>query len=57
MNEIRISPLGFVLLDVDIRSMLSPKMESIRYKVDTGANRTTISTKKLSELVFDGDWV
>ena len=57
MNEIRISPLGFVLLDVDIRSMLSPKMESIRYKIDTGANCTTISYKKLSELGFDADWV
>jgi len=32
-------------------------MESIRYKVDTGANCTTIGYKKLSELGFDEDWV
>ena len=57
MNEIQFSPLGFAFLRVDIKPRHSTTMEAISYKVDTGANCTTISSERLFELGFDVDWI
>ena len=57
MNEVKISPFGFVFVPVDIRLMHSATMKSVTYKVDTGANCTTISYKQLNELGYDENWI
>ena len=56
-NEIQINSLGFMLLRVDVKPRYSAKMETLTYKVDSGANCTTISSKKLLELGFDERWI
>lgn len=48
---------GFVYLRLYIRSLNSPKMAYFDYKVDTGANRTTISSSILNNLGYDNDWI
>ena len=57
MNEILLSPLGFAYLRLDIKPRHSSTMASISFKVDTGANCTTISSERLCELGFDFDWI
>jgi hypothetical protein len=57
MGEIKLNRDGFAFLEIDIRPALSPTMETVIYKVDTGANCTTISFKQLLKLGFDEDWV
>ena len=57
MNEIQFSPLGFAFLRIDIKPRHSTKMATISYKIDTGANCTTISSERLCELGFDMDWI
>ena len=57
MNEVKINPFGFIIINVDIKLMNSPVMQSVEYKVDTGANCTTISSAKLYEYGYDIDWI
>ena len=52
-NEVKLNPDGFAFLNIDIKLRNSPTMERVRYKVDTGANCTTIGFKRLSELGYD----
>ena len=56
-NQITITPYGFVLLPVYIKPSKSTAMEATMYKVDTGANCTTIGVKRLLELGYDENWV
>jgi hypothetical protein len=42
---------------VAVRPKNSPKMEIVKYKVDTGANCTTIGKKRLVELGYDENWI
>ena len=56
-NEIRLNPDGFAFLNIDVKPNNSPSMERVRYKVDTGANCTTIGRKRLSELGYDENWI
>jgi len=48
---------GFVYVTVDIRSFKSPAMSTVFYKIDTGANCTTISNVLLNDLGYDNDWI
>jgi len=45
------------MLYIDIKPKNSNTMKKVRYKVDSGANRTTISHKQLLELGFDEYWI
>ena len=57
MGEIKLNRDGFAFLGIDIKPANSQTMETVRYKVDTGANCTTISFKQLLKLGFDEAWV
>ena len=52
-NELRFDPFGFAYLNVAIKPSRSTTLERVSYKIDTGANCTTISYKKLFELGYD----
>jgi len=55
--EVKFDDVGFALLDIDIKPRFSNEMSSLPYKVDTGANCTTISSEQLIDLGFDADWI
>jgi len=55
--ETKFSSLGFAFLYLDIKPRFSSSMKRVRYKVDTGANCTTISSEQLVDLGFDEDWI
>jgi len=57
VREIKFDPVGFVFLDVYIKPALSPTMERVNYKVDSGANCTTISHSELEKLGYDKNWI
>jgi hypothetical protein len=57
VNKIRLDPDGFAFINVAIRPSSSPTMEIVKYKIDTGANCTTISSKRLIELGYDEHWI
>ncbi|MCL1882335.1 MAG: retropepsin-like domain-containing protein [Defluviitaleaceae bacterium] len=56
-HEITLTQDGFTFLDMNIRPINSQTMAKVRYKVDTGANCTTISKKRLAELGYDENWI
>lgn len=53
----KISPSGFIYADIDIRPRHTVTMDTFRFKVDTGANCTTISIAHLIELGYDEAWI
>jgi hypothetical protein len=55
--EVKISKYGFIYLDIDIKPRNTSIMKVTTYKVDTGANCTTISCMQLAQLGFDDDWI
>jgi len=55
--EVKINNIGFAYVKVFFRLGNSPAMAFFNYKVDTGANRTTISSKILNGLGYDNDWI
>ncbi|MDR2571793.1 MAG: retroviral-like aspartic protease family protein [Oscillospiraceae bacterium] len=57
VHEVRINTLGFVILRVYIRHKDKPIMLHADYKVDTGANCTTIGVDWLFERGYDEPWV
>ena len=48
---------GFVFIQIYIKPNESATMQSVRYKVDSGANCTTISRAELSKLGYDDAWI
>lgn len=56
-NEIKLSMDGFAFISIDIKPKGSTTMVRISYKVDTGANCTTIGMHRLLELGYDEEWV
>ena len=56
-NEIRLNSDGFAFINSDVKPSNSITMTRIRYKVDTGANCTTIGMNRLSELGYDEKWI
>ena len=57
MAEVKFTPIGFAYVRFFIKLSNEPMMFGHPYKVDTGANRTTISRKALQELGYDYTWV
>ena len=57
MAEVIFDHLGFAYLDIYIRSQETPSMSYLEYKVDSGANRTTISKDFLYDLKYTEDWI
>ena len=57
MAEIKFDKLGFAVIPFYAREMDTPIMMSKDYKVDTGANCTTISKDWLLELGYDEEWI
>jgi len=55
--EVRLNPLGFAYVRFFIKLSNEPRMLGHPYKVDTGANSTTISRDALQGLGYDDDWV
>ena len=57
MQEVKFNTGGFALVEISVKPNGSVAMEKITYKVDSGANCTTISAKRLNELGFDDNWI
>jgi len=57
VSEVSFNQLGFAFVDIYIRAKSSPAMTYIKYKVDSGANRTTIRRDLLNDLGYDDDWI
>ena len=55
--EVRFNQLGFAYVRFFIKPNNAPTMKHLPYKVDTGANSTTISKKWLNELGYDDGWI
>jgi hypothetical protein len=55
--ETKFNKLGFAIIPLYARHKDTPAMFSERYKVDTGANCTTISKAWLLKLGYDVDWI
>jgi len=55
--EVNFDHFNFAYLDVYIRTPDKPTMAYFEYKVDSGANRTTISNIDLNGLGYDNDWI
>ena len=57
MAEVKLVTYGFAVIPVHVRQNNTPKMQHLTYKVDTGANCTTISRDWLNILGYDEDWI
>ena len=57
MHDIKFNHRGFAFVRVYIRMLSSPTMAYFDYKIDSGANRTTISSMFLNNLGYDNDWI
>ena len=55
--EIKLNEIGFAIVRVYIRPANSATMALIRYKVDSGASCTTISSSELEKLGYDKSWI
>ena len=57
MAEIPFNHVGFAIIPLFARQKDTPTMRSEDYKVDTGANCTTINKDWLLKLGYDDDWI
>jgi len=57
MTEIKLTELGFAVIPLNIRQKNTPTMLPVDYKVDTGANCTTIGKDWLLSLGYDEEWI
>ena len=57
MAEIKFDRLGFAIIPLYARRKDVPTMSAEDYKIDTGANCTTISKDWLFELGYDENWI
>jgi len=55
--EVKFNHRGFAYVRVYIRAPDAPPMSHLSYKVDTGANRTTIGKDFLFDLGYDEAWI
>ena len=56
-NEVNFNTDGFVFLQMYIKPKESASMQLVAYKVDSGANCTTISRTELTKLGYNDDWI
>ena len=57
MNKIGFSEFGRVYVPIDIKPINAETMLPVRFKVDTGADTSTISKPELWRLGYDMDWI
>ena len=57
MAEIKFNELGFAIIPIYVKANNTPAMFRRLYKVDTGANCTTISKGWLFDLGYDESWI
>ena len=57
MVKIKFNQLGFVIIPLYVKRKDKLFMSSVDYKVDTGANCTTICKDWLVELGYDENWI
>ena len=57
MAEVKFNQLGFAIISLYARHKDTPIMFMRDYKIDTGANCTTINKDWLFELGFGEDWI
>ena len=57
MAEVRLNQIGFAIIPVYMKPRHAHVMRRVGYKVDTGANCTTICSELLLELGFDEHWI
>ena len=57
MAEFKFNTLGFAYVNFFIKPSDNPRMRDLPYKVDSGANRTTINRKSLQSFGYDDNWV
>jgi hypothetical protein len=57
VSEIVLDRFGFAFLPVNFKPRNAQTMIAVAYKVDTGANCTTIGYKQLFKLGFHEDWI
>ena len=57
MHDVQFNLAGFAIIKMSIKPFYSTIMESVPYKVDSGANCTTISAKRLLDLGYSEDWI
>jgi len=55
--EFKIDEDGFMYLDINIKERNSSGMLMFSYKVDTGADCTTININQLKALGYDENWI
>jgi len=55
--EVRLNPNGFAYVRFFIRPSNTLLMRDLPYKVDTGANSTTISREALQGFGYDDNWI
>lgn len=57
MDNIKFAKHGSVFVPIDIKPLDDTTMQQIMFKVDTGADNTTISKPKLIFLGYSMDWI
>ena len=57
MYEVKFNQFGFAIIPIYVKPQDSAAMAPVDYKVDTGANCTTIGSKRLLELGYEADWI
>ncbi|MDR0220831.1 MAG: retropepsin-like domain-containing protein [Lachnospiraceae bacterium] len=57
MAEVKLNENGFAFIRVFIKDKSEPTMLPLSFKVDSGANCTTISRSVLTKLGYDDDWI
>ena len=57
MAKVKIDTYGFAYVPVYIKPRTTQTMSPLIYKVDTGANCTTISREELAKYGFSREWI
>ena len=57
VNEVKFDKFGFAYVRLYVKPNNAETMMYLPYKVDSGANITTISKNRLNRLGYDDDWV
>jgi hypothetical protein len=57
VHTVKFDPFGFAVVSVYIRPKNTSTMIHTDYKVDTGANCTTMGVQRLNDLGYDEGWI
>ena len=57
MAEVKINEAGFAIVPLYIKPKNASAMRHLPYKVDSGANRTTIGKNWLNNIEYDDTWI